>query len=462
MTELRGKKLIILGLARQGEALARFAAAAGAWVIVSDLRSADKLREIIQRLAGLGIAFVLGEHPLGLLDGADILAISGGVPADAPFVQAARERGVIITNDSQEFLQRSPAPVVGITGAAGKTTTTSLLGAMGTAAGRKTWVGGNIGRPLIADLAEITAEDLVVQELSSFQLEIWRTSPQIAAVTNITPNHLDRHKTMAAYSAAKAHILRYQTAADVAVLCADDAGAMALAPLVNGRFRTVSMETEVADGAFVRDGQIWLRDGNGETAVCPLSAIQLRGRHNIWNVLTAVTLADCVGIAPTEMAAGIRTFKGVLHRLEEVGNINGVAYINDSIATAPERAVAAIQAFDEPLILLAGGKDKDMAWETWAKQVHKQVKRVILFGELAPMLENLLNRSKNGTGHTLKMSRVETVAEAVRVAGETAVAGDIVLLSPGGTSFDAYDNFALRGDEFRAIVKGWQGDGVKG
>ncbi len=446
MDDLFGKRLLILGLARQGTALARFAAGAGAQVTVSDLRLPRKLAAEVDGLADLDIDFVLGENRMSLLEATDILAISGGVPADAPMVTAARAQNIAVTNDSQEFIKRTPTAVIGITGSAGKTTTTALTGIMSQISGRRTWVGGNIGKPLIADLHKMAADDVVVQELSSFQLEIWERSPQVAAVLNITPNHLDRHKTMKAYIAAKANILRNQTAAETAVLCADDPGALALAPLVKGRLRLFSLEKEIEDGAVVYNNQIWLRNGH-ETAVCSINDVQLRGRHNLYNVLAAVTLADSVGIPTEAMAEAIRTFSGVEHRLELVRTRNGVQWINDSIATAPERALAALRAFDEPIVLLAGGKDKDMTWDEWAKQVPHLCKNVILFGELADLLAQKLRHE----GQT-NFFRVETMAEAVEFGVETAVSGDVVLLSPGGTSFDAFENFALRGELFRDLV----------
>ena len=452
MDALHGKKLVIMGLARQGSVLARFAVEAGARVTVTDMRPAAKLGDVMAELADLEIDYVLGEHPMSLLDKTDVLAISGGVPADVPLVLAARERGIQVTNDSQEFARRVPTAVIGITGSAGKSTTTALTGIMGQMARRRTWVGGNIGRPLLADLHKMGAEDVVVQELSSFQLEIWTQSPPVAAVLNITPNHLDRHKTMAAYANAKANILRYQSETGTAVLAADDPGAMMLQPLVRGRLRTFSLEQEVEDGAFVRGKQIWLRNGK-DVSVCDLSEIKLRGQHNVRNVLAAVTLADSVGISVTAMRQAISMFTGVEHRLELVRTLNGVQYINDSIATAPERAVAAINAFDEPLILLAGGKDKDMIWDAWTDRVRDRVKHVILFGALAEMMESRLSDPK-GFQKPVGLTRVETMAEAVKVAGETAVSGDVVLLSPGGTSYDAFTDFAKRGEQFRKLVKG--------
>ena len=454
MDELDGKKLVILGFARQGMALARFAAEAGADVVISDLRTRLQLQASIDSLNGLGIDYVLGEHPMSLLEGTDILAISGGVPADIPLVKAAQAVGIAISNDSQEFIRRTPAPCIGITGSAGKTTTTALTGAMGKAAGRKTWVGGNIGRPLIAELDAMQADDLIVQELSSFQLEIWQHSPPIAAVLNITPNHLDRHRSMAVYSDAKSNILRYQNSNDVAVLSADDPGSLALAPLVQGRLRFFSIAQEVRNGAFVRNGKIWLRSkNNNEIIVCPLEEIQLRGRHNILNICAAVTLADSADIPVEAMVDTIRKFRGVEHRLELVVTVHGVQFVNDSIATAPERALAAIDSFDEPLILLAGGKDKDMVWDEWARRVNERVKHVVLFGQLADMLSERLAAAPGSGNLKTRQSMATDLAEAVEIASSVAASGDVILLAPGGTSYDAYEDFAARGVHFRSLVR---------
>jgi UDP-N-acetylmuramoylalanine--D-glutamate ligase len=447
MDRLHGKHLVILGLARQGKALARFAAEAGARVTVSDLRSPEILQPALADLSDLEIDYVLGEHPMSLLDDTDLLAISGGVPVQAPLVQEAQRRGIPVTNDSQEFAKRAPTAVIGITGSAGKTTTTALTGVMGQLSGRITWVGGNIGRPLIADRQKMGPDDMVVQELSSFQLEIWTQSPHVAAVLNVTPNHLDRHRTMAAYTDAKANILRYQNDADIAVLPADDSGALALESEVRGRLRTFSLRGVVEDGAFVRDGAIWLQNGR-EKRVCSLDDIQLRGQHNVLNVLAAVTLADSVDVPVEAMAQAIRSFKGVEHRLERVRQINGVVYVNDSIATAPERTLAALASFDEPLILLAGGRDKEMEWDEWTRQVVRRVKHTILFGELADMLAERLE-----TAGYEAITRSPNLETAVTSAARLAQPGDVVLLSPGGTSFDAFPDFAKRGELFRQLVK---------
>ncbi|MBK8902954.1 MAG: UDP-N-acetylmuramoyl-L-alanine--D-glutamate ligase [Anaerolineaceae bacterium] len=446
MDELHGKRLLILGLARQGKALARFAIEAGAAVTITDLRPPEKLRDILDELSDLDIRYVLGEHPMELVDESDILAVSGGVPLEAPLVQAAQARGIPITNDSLEFTKRTPTAVIGITGSAGKTTTTALTGVMSQVAGRRTWVGGNIGQPLIADLHKMEPDDVVVQELSSFQLEIWDRSPHIATVLNITPNHLDRHKTMKAYTNAKANILRYQTADDISVLCADDHGSLALSAIVRGKLRLFSLNNAVTEGAMVRDGRILIRNG-AEKEVCRVEDVQLRGRHNLLNILAATTLADSAGIPTEAIAHAIRTFTGVEHRLELVRVRRGVQWINDSIATAPERAMAALKAFSEPIVLLAGGRDKAMEWDAWTEMVTRRVKSVILFGDLANMLAEKLAEQQHPD-----FRQVHTVTEAVELAAETAVPGDIVLLSPGGTSYDAFQDFEERGRLFRQLV----------
>lgn len=450
MDPLHGKRLVILGIARQGTALARFAVGAGAYVTLSDMRPAEKLESVIESLSDLPagcLRLVLGDHPAALLDECDVLALSGGVATDLPIVVEAGRRGIPLTNDSLEFMRRAPAPVVGITGSAGKTTTTALLGEIGQKSGRRTWVGGNIGRPLISDLEKMSAEDLIVKELSSFQLELWQDcSPAIAAILNITPNHLDRHKSMASYTEAKSHILMHQKSDDVAVLSADDSATAQLQELVRGRLRLFSRNGSVEDGAYVQDGQIWLSTMAGQQPLMPVESIRLRGRHNVLNVLAAVVLADSAGISREAIVEGILAFSGVPHRLEFVRKLEGVQYFNDSIATAPERALAALDSFDEPIILLAGGRDKDMVWDNWAQQVTRRVKHVVLFGELASKQKELLNKN-------VPMDKVDTLAEAVSIARDKAVSGDVVLLSPGGTSFDSYSDFAERGEHFRLLVR---------
>lgn len=452
---LAGKRLVIIGLARQGKALARFAAENGAEVVVLDLRSVEQMAPALKEMSDVRMEVILGEHPESVLDGADMLAISGGVSTDAPLVQSARARGIRITNDSLEFMLRTPATVIGVTGSAGKTTTTALTGAIVRESGKRTWIGGNIGNPLISRLPEMQPGDVAVQELSSFQLELWDCSPPIAGVLNITPNHLDRHRTMTAYRAAKANILRHQTQHDVAVLSADDPEALSLQSETPGRVRLFSLRNQVDDGAYCAKGRIWLSSyGEPAGAVCDVKTIRLRGQHNILNVLAAVTLADSAGVDIGSMRRAIAGFTGVEHRLELVDTLNGVQYFNDSIATAPERALAAIDSFTEPIVLLAGGRDKDLKWGEWVRTVNRSVKAVVLFGALAPLLEKLMEEDLEGRKlpNRSQIVRVGSLDEALPIAAGLAAPGDVVLLAPGGTSFDAYEDFAARGAAFRALV----------
>ncbi|MEA3397013.1 MAG: UDP-N-acetylmuramoyl-L-alanine--D-glutamate ligase [Chloroflexota bacterium] len=448
--------VVILGLARQGKALARFFVERGRRVTISDCRAAAALAADRAELAGLPIRYVTGGHPLSLLDDCDLLCLSGGVPADLPVAQEARRRGIPLSNDAQEFLRRCPAPVVGITGSAGKTTTTALVGEMLREAGFTTWVGGNIGNPLIADLADIRPQDRVVMELSSFQLEIMDVSPGIAGVLNITPNHLDRHKTMAAYSAAKTHIVAHQRAEDVTVLGYDEPRARALAAQTAARIRYFSGAVEVEEGAFLRGETLLLRRDGRETTVCRRSDIRLRGFHNVLNVLAACALADAVDAPAEALRSAIEGFAGVAHRLEEVRRWRDILWVNDSIATAPERVLAALGSFEEPLVLLAGGRDKDLPWEEFARRAAERARVLVVFGEAQELIVGRVERAwaQNRAGALEEIVAAGTLEQAVEGAARRARPGEVVLLSPGGTSFDAFRDFAARGERFRELVAG--------
>jgi len=452
-TKLTGKQILILGLARQGTALARFLAQRGARVTVSDLRDEAALAEEIAGLEGLPVSYALGEHPLSLLDEADLLCVSGGVPLDIPIVEEARSRGVPLSNDAQLFVERCPAPIVGITGSAGKTTTTALTGEMCREAGFRTWVGGNIGHPLIADLDEIEPDSIVVMELSSFQLELMTISPHVAAVLNVTPNHLNRHKTMDDYIAAKRQIIAHQSADDVAVLGYDDANARALALETPAELYWFSAGAEVERGAFRTNGELTLRIDGVDREICQRSEIQLLGDHNVLNILAASTLAAVSGASLEAIRAVATSFTGVEHRLELVEELDGVRWYDDSIATAPERSLAALRSFDAPIVLLAGGRDKDLPWAPFAQEAVERVQHLITFGEAGPMIARVVEAAQNGSTRLDQITEVETMAQAVTAAARVARSGDVVLLSPGGTSYDAFRDFAERGDQFKALVR---------
>jgi UDP-N-acetylmuramoylalanine--D-glutamate ligase len=448
--DLTGKSVVVLGLARQGMALARFLAEHGASVTASDVKTADQLAEATKSLEGVPIKYALGGHPIELLDECNLLCLSGGVPVDLPIVVEAQKRGIALSNDAQIFMARCPAPVIGVTGSAGKTTTTALTGEMLKVSGFKTWVGGNIGNPLIADLGRMAQGDKVVMELSSFQLEVMTSSPHIAAVLNITPNHLDRHLTMEAYLAAKKRILDFQDFGDVMVLGYDDAVARQLAGDARGYVRFFSQRAEVGRGAFVRDGNVVLKQ-DVEQVVCAVRDLKLRGSHNVWNVLAACVLAGAAGADVEAMAQVATSFAGVPHRLQLVRELRGVRYYNDSIATAPERLIAALRSFDEPIVLLCGGRDKHLPWEDAAALIAARVSHVVLFGEMTELIKSQISNVQSQISK-VEMHEAGTLGNAVKVAAQVARAGDVVLLAPGGTSFDAFKDFAERGDKFAEYV----------
>ena len=459
MENWSGKKVIVIGAARQGTALSRYLASKGAQVILTDMHSLDDLPANLPDLEKLGIQLRLGGHPLELLEGADLVCVSGGVPLTIPFIQAAMQRGIPLSNDSQIFLEACPAQVIGITGSSGKTTTTALVGLMAQKYfemkqnGHRAWVGGNIGNPLIEQVDQIDEDDLVVLELSSFQLELMTRSPQIAAILNITPNHLDRHGSMQAYIAAKSRILRFQHAGDVAILNRDDPGSWSLAEHLKSDLISFGFQKPDSkqNGTYIYKDAIWLQLGRESLKMLPLEWIQLPGRHNIANVLAACAIAAAASLALPAIQTAIEEFTGIPHRLEFIRNINGADWYNDSIATAPERTMAAIEAFEGPLVLLLGGRDKNLPWDELAKLIHQRVRAVVLFGEAAGLIERALGAVKKG--ETLQViSRCNTLEEAVQAAAKLAQPGDTVLLSPGCTSFDAFKDFEERGEYFRKLV----------
>jgi UDP-N-acetylmuramoylalanine--D-glutamate ligase len=455
MKDWNGKRVLILGAARQGLALARWLSVHGAHVTLSDMRNEDDLRVARQSLAEFGITWALGGHPLELLDSTDVLCPSGGVPLTLPIVAEAISRGIPLSNDSQIFMEVVPCRTIGITGSAGKTTTTTLVGNMAKLAyGDKAYIGGNIGDPLLKYVDEMKPEDIAILELSSFQLDQMTISPNIAAILNITPNHLDRHGTMEAYTAAKAHILEFQSKDDVAVLRRDDKGAWNLRSEVNGRLFAFSLKEldEGLDGTYYHDGLLNLRDGNAYLPLILREKVLLRGDHNVANVLAAFAIGHAAGFSLDALLEAVEDFRGVPHRLELVRELNGVRWYNNSIATAPERTIAVIHAFDEPIVLLLGGRDKDLPWEDLIALANERVDHIVLFGEAAEKIEKTV--AGLGLGKTrFTLSRVNGLHEGVLKAAEIAEPDDVVLLSPGGTSFDEFKDFEERGERFVAWVQ---------
>ena len=469
MTNWTNTHVLILGAARQGTALARWLSRHGSRVTLSDSRPADELASAQASLADTNVEWAVGGHPLELLNKTDVLCLSGGVPLTLPIVREAIKRGIPLSNDTQIFMEAAPCKTIGITGSAGKTTTTTLVGEMAKknaevrsqkseysafSIQHSAFVGGNIGDPLINYVDDMTENDLAILEISSFQLEQMTLSPNIAAILNITPNHLDRHGTMEAYTAAKARILEFQTEKDIAILNHDDKGAWNLRNKVKGKLLTFSLKDldEGLNGAYLHDELLNLRDGNAYLPLILREKIKLPGNHNVANVLAAFTIGHAAGFKLDDMLEAVEDFRGVRHRMELVRELNGVRWYNGSIATAPERSMADINAFNnnEPIVLMLGGRDKNLPWDEIAKLIHKRADHVVLFGEAAELIQKAV--STVGGERSVDLRRAKNLKEAVAIAAEVATAGDVVLFSPGGTSYDEFKDFEERGETFRKWV----------
>lgn len=450
------KHILIIGAARQGLALTRYLIRQGAKVTINDNRTSDQLQPAIAALENQPVYWSLGGHPMSLLDDVDLISVSGGVPLDLPILIEAGKRDIPITNDTQIFMEVVPCPVIGITGSAGKTTTTSLVGEITKRAlteKRTAWIGGNIGKPLIDLVEKIQKEDWVILELSSFQLEQMTISPHIAVITNITPNHLDRHGTLEAYTAAKTRILDYQSSNDIAILNQDDEGAWNLKNKVKAELQSFSFYPLSPDmnGAYLKNDELYIQMNGKQTTICTKSEIKLRGEHNIMNVLSACAISQAAGFSAEAIRSTILDFRGVAHRLEFVRTWNGAKWYNDSIATAPERTIAAIQAFDEPIILLLGGKDKNLPWDKLAQLVHQKVDHVVIFGHAAEKIKQALYVD-SASERPYSITICKKMADAIQAASRIAKPGQVVLLSPGGTSYDEFIDFAERGERYREWV----------
>ncbi len=443
-----GRRVTVVGLAREGTSLIRFLVGAGAEVTANDRAPASGLGEALAALEGLPVRFELGGHPPELFLRSEVVFVSPGVPQQlAPLVEARRQ-GIPLSSETQLFFELCRGRIVGITGSAGKTTTTALAGEMLRQAGLAVQVGGNIGVPLLERLDEIGPEAWVVLEMSSFQLETLPYSPPIAALLNVTPNHLDRHGSMESYVAAKANLLRHQRPEDRAILNADDELVAGLPTA--GSPAWFSLERPV-EGAWLEEGRIVVCRGAAVETVCGVDEVRLRGRHNLANVVAAVAIASAVGVPAEAMRAAIGEFRGVPHRLEVVGEVGGVLFCNDSIATAPERSIASLRSFDRPVVLIAGGRNKRLPMEDWARVIRQRVRALVLLGESAGEIERaVLEAPGTAVPAILKAGSME---EAVELARGTSVPGDVVLLAPGCTSFDMFRDFEDRGERFRQCVR---------
>jgi UDP-N-acetylmuramoylalanine--D-glutamate ligase len=444
--DLQDKRVLVVGLGKSGVASALFLKSRGARVTVSDSKPEAELRDEILLLLEHGITVETGGHGDRTFRGQDLIVVSPGVPFDAPQLVQARNLGEPVIGEIELAAQFLRGHIVAITGANGKTTTTSLAGEI-IAAGRfPVLVGGNIGMPAIGFVDQSGPATWTVLEVSSFQLEtIVDFRPRIAVILNITPDHLDRHKTFANYINAKARIFENQRADDFTVLNADDSTTAELSGRTRAQMIWFSRTREIAKGAFVRGEHIYFRDGHSEREILPLAEISLKGAHNLENVLAGACIGMLVGCLPEQIREAVRIFKAVEHRLEFVARIAGVDYYNDSKATNVDATVKALESFPANVHLILGGKDKGSDYSVLNELLRQRVKRVYTIGAAAANIESQIQGAA-------EVEHAETLENAVRRASESAVPGDVVLLAPACASFDQFKSYEHRGRAFKETV----------
>jgi UDP-N-acetylmuramoylalanine--D-glutamate ligase len=445
--DLHNKRVLVVGLGKSGVASALFLKAKGAHVTVSDAKSEDQLSESIPVLLDAGIAVETGGHGERTFHGQDLIVVSPGVAVDAPPLVQARALGETVIGEIELAAQFFPGAIIAITGSNGKTTTTTLAGEIIAAGGYPTIVGGNIGTPAISLVEGATPDTIAVLEVSSFQLETIRTfRPKVALVLNITPDHLDRHRTFEAYVDAKARIFENQQESDFAVLNADDSTCVALAARTRAKVFWFSRNKEVNQGACARNGQIIFGDTKTQTKIMPIPEIPLKGAHNLENVLAAICVGAVMGCKPEAMRKAVRDFRAVEHRLEYVATIGGVEYYNDSKATNVDATIKALEAFPANIHIILGGKDKGSDYSVLRHLLRERVKGVYTIGAAAEKIESQIEGSA-------EIVRTETLDVAVQRIASTAEAGDIVLLAPACASFDQFQNYEERGRVFKHLVR---------
>jgi UDP-N-acetylmuramoylalanine--D-glutamate ligase len=444
--ELNGKRVLVLGLGRSGLASAVFLKSHGAHVTVSDTKSEDQLRDQIPALLDEGIAVETGGHSVRTLQNQDLVVVSPGVPIDAPPIVQAKNLGQPVIGEIELAFQFLPGLIIAITGSNGKTTTTTLVGEVLKSGGLKTLVGGNIGTAAISLADRATPETSIVLEVSSFQLEtICEFRPKVAVVLNVTPDHLDRHRTFAAYVDAKARIFQNQMGDDFAVLNSDDPTCVELSGRTRAEVFWFSRKQEVGSGAFVRGGSIVFRRNGSISEVMPVSEVPLKGAHNLENVLAAVCTGTLMGILAEDIRAAVHNFKAVEHRLEYVATVRGVDYYNDSKATNVDATIKALESFTTNIHLILGGKDKGSDYTVLNDLLRQRVKTVYTIGAAAGKIESQIK----GAASVVPSGTLES---AVKQASSTAQAGDIVLLAPACASFDQFQNYEHRGRVFKGLV----------
>lgn len=448
--KVAGKRVLVVGMARSGLAAAQLLLKAGAQVIINDSKTAEQLGESLSVLDGLPLERKLGCPAMDCLDGVDVLVISPVVPDNAPFVLKAREMGIQVTGELELAYQLSSGEMVAVTGTNGKTTTVTLLGEIFRNAGRTTHVVGNIGYPYSAAGMDSRDEDLFVCEVSSFQMEMADTfHPKVAALLNITEDHLIRHKTMETYTALKMRQFQNMTEQDVAVFNADDPALEPLIGQVNAQVMLFSRKREVEQGAFVRGDRMIVRWHGAEQTICPVEDIFIPGPHNLENALAAATMAVAMGVSPDVIAHTLRTFQGVEHRIEFVRELDGVRYINDSKGTNVDSTIKAIQTMTRPTAIILGGYDKHCDFTPMVKEIlaAPMIRQAVLLGQTAGQIEDTCRQN----GFT-NLHHANTLAEAIDICRSLSEPGWNVLLSPACASFGMFTDYEERGHIFKKLV----------
>jgi len=444
--ELKNKRVLVVGLGRSGVAAATFLQEQGARVIVSDTKTEAQLQNEISVLLDRGISIETGRHGERTFRDQDLIVVSPGVPSDQPQLQQARSLGIPVIGEVELACRFLKGKIIAITGSNGKTTTTTLAGEILAKSGKKTLVGGNIGTPVISLAGQSSADGFDVLEISSFQLEtIQQFKPYISAILNITPDHLDRHRTFQAYVDAKARIFENQQPSDFGLLNADDPTCVGLKSKVKGALYWFSRKQRVENGASVVGDQIIFRANDQETSVLSLNHIQLKGAHNLENVLAAVCIGMIAGCGPQQVRKAVGEFHGVEHRLELAATIQGIAFYNDSKATNVDATIKALESFPGNIHLILGGKDKGSDYTVLNPLLRERTKRAYLIGAAAAKIGAQIQG-------TTPIVYSGTLERAIRQAFDSAVSGDVVLLAPACASFDQFENYEHRGRAFKELV----------
>ena len=445
-----GKRCVVLGIGVSNTPLIRLLAHAGAHVTACDKVSREDLGPLAEELEGLGVDLRLGQSYLEDLE-ADTVFRSPGIRPDIPEIADLVRRGAVLSSEMEVFLTLAPCPVIGVTGSDGKTTTTTIIARLLEEAGYRVHLGGNIGRPLLPDVDKISPQDICVVELSSFQLMTATISPQIAVVTNMFPNHLDVHRSMAEYIAAKENIYLHQGETDRLVINQDNEITVNFGPKARGHLTYFSRHTKLEDGFFLLDGTLWMAQGGDETAIIRRSDIALPGIHNVDNYLAAFAATE--GLVPVEIWRKVAAeFAGVEHRIEFVRNFGGVTYYNDSIASSPTRTIAGLRAFDQKVILIAGGYDKQIPFDELGEEINLRVRHLLLTGHTAKQIKASVEEAPGAGESQVEVAVYEDLAACVQAARQVAQDGDVVILSPACASFDQFKNFDERGKLFKQLV----------